>query len=272
MLVSFFAYKDYGEDYQESDSTLQKLFKFRSNLAKQGDVESIEKLGLMYERGDGVARDLERAEELYQQAIKLGSKDASELLYRLNDSLSSDKDSNFEELDSPIPDSNFSRETVELEKQKTLKIKLQQAQVDANKARVELKKLRQTEQAILDRQKKMVEEAEYIKLTKERIAYDQAKAESGRQEMELANKKRQEKLNKQFEIAKQQQLEINIQLELQRQQLEIDKQIKLEEQQQELTQIDLETEMSEKEKSKKNTFSSNPCNTSVAKFMSTCID
>jgi len=44
--------------------------------AQNGDINSLMKLGLMYESGDGVKQDLKLAKRYYSQAKELGSEDA----------------------------------------------------------------------------------------------------------------------------------------------------------------------------------------------------
>jgi len=75
LLISVMSYAD--------NDPMVSLFKFQSQMAAQGNVEAIMKLGEMYEQGQGTRRDLNRAIEMYRKAQAQGHADAGKAIRRI---------------------------------------------------------------------------------------------------------------------------------------------------------------------------------------------
>ena len=80
VIWSGFSCSAVAEELSPDEEMLHKLFEFHSKLATQGNLESVVKLGAMYEHGEGVAKDRKRAIELYRYAADRGNKTAMELI------------------------------------------------------------------------------------------------------------------------------------------------------------------------------------------------
>ena len=241
-------------DFTNDDVMMRKLFEFHSKLARQGNLESITRLGVMYERGEGVEKDRRKATELYQTAAEQGYKPAQELLDNITSNKSNTK-TQFDALDNirvPQLKKEITTNKAAIVKQKELERKLQQEQAGAEAARQELDKLRQSKQEEEEKQQKLLEEIQNVKKAQEQLALERAKAEATRLEMERLRKKQEEELKKQ-ELQKQ---------ALQQQKVQAESQL-----QQQSKQAQPQPE---KDKAADAKFSSNPCNTPAARFMSTC--
>ncbi len=68
--------------YAGSDPMVS-LFKFQSQMAAQGNVEAIMKLGEMYEQGQGTRKDLNKALEMYKKAQAQGHNNAANAIRRI---------------------------------------------------------------------------------------------------------------------------------------------------------------------------------------------
>ena len=244
----------FAADYTNDDSMMRKLFEFHSKLAKQGNLESITRLGVMYERGEGVGKDRKKAKELYQYAADKGYKPAKELLANI----SSNRPKAITQLNAtdtirvPMVRRGITPDNTVISRQKELENKLEQQQAAAEAAREELDKLRQTKQEEDEKQQKLLEEIQNVKKAQEQLALERAKAEATRREMEEIRKKQEEELRQQ---------ELQTQA-LQKQKAQAEKQ---------LQQTRAKTkEQANKTNSDDSKFSSNPCNTPAARFMSTC--
>ena len=189
----------FGADYTNDDSMMHKLFEFHSKLAKQGNLESITRLGVMYERGEGVTKDRKKAKELYQYAADKGYKPAKELLANIN----SNKPKSITQINAtdtirvPVARRGITPDNTVISRQKELENKLEQQQAAAEAAREELDKLRQTKQEEDEKQQKLLEEIQNVKKAQEQLALERAKAEATRREMEEIRKKQEEELRQQ---------------------------------------------------------------------------
>ena len=65
------------------DDPMASLFRFQSQMAEQGNVEAIMKLGGMYEEGQGTRLDLDKALEMYRDADSKGFKGAKKAINRV---------------------------------------------------------------------------------------------------------------------------------------------------------------------------------------------
>jgi len=241
-------------DFTNDDTMMHKLFEFHSKLAKQGNLESITRLGIMYERGEGVKKDRKKAKELYQYAADKGYKPAKELLANIN-SGHPKAVTQFNATDTirvPQARRGISPSNGVINRQKELESRLEKEQAAAEAAREELDRLRQSKQEQEQKQQKLLDEIQSVKDAQEQLALERAKAEATRREMEEIRKKQEDELRKQ---------------ELQTQQLR--------EQKERAERLLKETQKKTQEQAEKNSaddtkFSSNPCNTPAARFMSTC--
>jgi hypothetical protein len=228
-----------AEEFSGDDVMLQKLFEFHSKLANQGNLESVVKLGAMYERGEGVAQDRKRAIELYRYAADRGSEAAMEMLANIESNRSNSTGDNGLKIKVPERKSVSKRDDAAIQKQKELESKLQREKAAAEAARIELENMRRAQQEEQEQQQKLQAELARIQQVQEQLARERAKAEAARREMELLRKKQEAELQKQKELA-----------------------LKQQEQTAKAQQ--------KKEEAEQKKFSSNPCNTPAAKFMSTC--
>jgi len=67
-----------------ANDPMVSLFKFQSQMAAQGNVDAMMKLGEMYEQGVGTKRDLNKSLEMYKQAQAKGHKQASTAIRRID--------------------------------------------------------------------------------------------------------------------------------------------------------------------------------------------
>ncbi len=65
------------------DDTMVSLFRFQSQMANSGNVEAMMKLGAMYEEGVGTKQDLDKALKIYRQAQARGAKEAAASIKRV---------------------------------------------------------------------------------------------------------------------------------------------------------------------------------------------
>ena len=230
-------------DYKGDEQMFSKLFAFHSKLASQGNLESITQLGLMYERGEGVKKDRKKAIELYQIAADKGYQPAIEYLVNINakKSNSSAPVNTADRLRVPTPKETASNSSNPANNQQELEDKLEKQQQEAKAARAELEKLRQTKLEQERKQKQLQDEIEQARKTQEKIARERDKAEAARRELELAKKKQLPAAQKQQDAALNQP-----------------------------NKVQPENTSSKAKDGKDSNFSSNPCNTPAAKFMSTC--
>ena len=240
-------------EFKDEDPMLRKLYELHLKLANQGNVESITRLGMMYESGEGVKKDRNKAIELYQSAATQGYQPAIELLVNITANKSNDDLINtLDDLRVPTIKKQIANDNAEIRKQKKLEDKLRREQGEAEAARQELERLRQSKQEEEEKQRKLLEEIQNVKKVQEQLAQEREKAEAARREMELLRKRQQEELKKQ---------------QVQQQALESQKAM-LQQGQAQQSPVDEKPQVKEDKPEK--TFSSNPCNTPAAKFMSTC--
>ena len=230
---------------QTDNSMIKKLLEFHTKMAKQGNLESIVKLGTMYERGEGVNKDRNKAIKLYKLAADQGYKPAQEMLANiLSDKPNTSKRTyTIDTIRVPTQKNNSANREEETLKEKELQLKMEREK--AASAREELEKLRQSQLEEQEKQRHLLEEVERVKQAQEALAQERAKAEAARLELERLRKQQEEALRKQQELAK-----------------------KL--QQQSPPGQQAETKQESGDTAEKSTFSSDPCNTPAAKFMSTC--
>ncbi len=62
---------------------MKSLFLFQQKMAKKGNPKAMMKVGQMYERGDGVKKDLDKATKMYQKAHDAGNAKAGAALQKL---------------------------------------------------------------------------------------------------------------------------------------------------------------------------------------------
>ena len=233
---------------------MQKLFEFHSKLAKQGNLESVTRLGVMYERGEGVEKNRKKAIELYQFAVNGGYKPAQEMLSNIlaNKSNTTKASNALDNIRVPTPKNLSASDAAEAERQKELQQQLEQEQAAAAAAREELEKVLQAKQDEELKQQKLQQEMLSVKQAQEQLALERAKAEAIRREMEKLRKQREQELEDQKLLATKSQ-----------------EQAVVEEQSPEAATAPAGSSAPEKT-SDKPTFSSDPCKTPAARFMSTC--
>lgn len=231
---------------QTDDSMMKKLLEFHTKMAKQGNLESIVKLGTMYERGEGVSKDRNKAIKLYKLAADQGYKPAQEMLANIlsNKPNTSKRTYTIDTIRVPIQKNNNSDREEEALKEKEIQLQLERERTQS--AREELEKLRQSQQEELEKQRHLQDEVERVRKAQEALAQERAKAEAARLELERLRKMQEETLRKQ--------------------QARTDQTSKQKTTEQ---QVDAKKEPSEST-DEKTTFSSDPCNTPAARFMSTC--
>jgi len=231
-------------EYDSEESMMQKLFALHSRLASQGNLESITRLGVMYERGEGVEKNRNKAIDLYEFAANRGYQPAIENLANINAKKTS-KSSSSNSVDNfrvPIPKKKVSYPNVAEQKQEKPEDKSKQDQVSKQAAKNEEDKLTQSKQVEDENQIKLKEEIKKVQETQEQLAKERARAEAARQELELIQKKRENKLKEQQALANKPKV-------------------------QNQSNKQSHAKLNNPEQTK---FSSNPCNTPAAKFMSTC--
>lgn len=231
----------------EDDAMLRKLFALHSKLAGQGNLESTVKLGVLYELGEGVAKNRDKAIQLYQYAADHGNESAIELLRKIRSNKSA-TDRELSEITVPTPKAKITDVTDETRNRRELETRLQQEKASAEAARLELENLRRSQLKELEIQQRLKVEIEKVQQAQEQIAREraraEAKAEEGRREMELSRKKKAEEQQKQAELAKAEAAVV--------------------------AKTTPENPPPAAPDGEQQNFSSNPCNTPVAKFMSTC--
>lgn len=67
-----------------SDDPMKSLFLFQQKMAKNGNFSAMMKMGLMYERGEGVEKSYDNALKMYQQASDAGYAKAKIAIQRVN--------------------------------------------------------------------------------------------------------------------------------------------------------------------------------------------
>jgi TPR repeat protein len=243
----------FAADSKIDDPMLQRLYELHLKLAQQGNLESITRLGMMYERGEGVDKSREKAIELYRTAANKGYKPAIKLLANIT-SKNPDEELTkaLDELRVPTLKKQIADDKEKIRKQKKLEEKLRREQAEAERARRELERLRQSKQEEEEKQRKMLEEIQKVKQVQEQLAREREKAEAARREMEQLRKKQEEELKRQ---------------QAQREALERQRELA---QQGQSEQSPAEEKTQDKEDKPDKTFSSDPCKTPAAKFMSTC--
>lgn len=65
------------------DDPMISVFRFQSQMANSGSVEAMMKLGAMYEEGVGTKQDLDKALKIYRQAQAKGAKEAAASIKRV---------------------------------------------------------------------------------------------------------------------------------------------------------------------------------------------
>ena len=68
-----------------ADDPMKSLFLFQQKMADNGSAPAMMKMGKMYERGDGVKKDYDKAIKMYQKAHDAGHAKANAALKRLKD-------------------------------------------------------------------------------------------------------------------------------------------------------------------------------------------
>lgn len=244
VIVPFIALPVSAQQPTDNSVMMQKLLEFHTKLAKQGNPESIAKLGTMYENGEGVHKDRNKAIKLYRLAADKGYRPAQQLLANIlaNKSNVSKRAYAPEILKVPTPKINTATDDAKQQKQIELQIKLEREKAAA--AREELERLRQARIKEQEKQQHLLNEVEKVQQAQEELARERARAEAARRELEQLRKQQEEHLREQQELAKKQQQE------------------KLKEEQ--------EIQKQQSDTADNSTFSSDPCNTPAARFMSTC--
>ncbi|MGD8570734.1 MAG: hypothetical protein PVJ39_21790 [Gammaproteobacteria bacterium] len=232
---------------------LQKLYELHLKLAQQGNLESITRLGMMYERGEGVDKNRDKAIELYRTAADKGYKPAIKLLANITSNKPNDElTRSLDDLRVPTLKRQIADDNDKIRKQRKLEEKLRREQAEAERARRELERLRQSKQEEQEKQRKLLEEIQNVKQVQEQLAREREKAEAARREMEQLRKKQEEELQRQ---------------QAQREALERQRELA---QQNQSEQKPAAEKTQDKEDKPEKTFSSDPCKTPAAKFMSTC--
>ena len=237
-----------AEPNSDENAMIQKLLEFHTKLARQGNLESIVKLGVMYEKGEGVAKDRNKAIELYKMAADRGYQPAQELLDNImsNKSNVNEHTNVLDTIKVPTQRNTTSNKLTE-DQQEELRIKLEQEKTAAAAARAELERLRQEQLVEQEKQRHMLEEMEKVQKAQEELAQERAKAEAARLELEQLRKQQEQDLLKQQQLAKKQQLDTKEEKDKQK-----------------------DGQKEQTGDAEKTTFSSDPCNTPAARFMSTC--
>lgn len=235
---------------QTDDAMLKKLLEFHTKLAKQGNVESIVKLGTMYERGEGVAKDRNKAIKLYKLAADQGYKPAQEMLANIlaNKPNTSKRTYTIDTIRVPTTKSFSTDREVDALREKEAQLRLEREKAEA--AREELEKLRQSQMEEQEKQRHLQEEVDKVKQAQEALAQERAKAEAARLELERLRKQQEAALHKQQTQSSGSQLS--------------------EPQTQKSSNKQGEAKNENSKSDDNNTFSSDPCNTPAARFMSTC--
>jgi hypothetical protein len=247
LVISVWVLPVVAEYSAENDPMMRRLFALHSKLANNGNLESVVKLGGMFERGEGIAKDHEKAIQLYKYAADQGNEFALGLLTKAKSEKSKiNSDNDISSINIPKSKETPTKESeaAQIQQKLELEIKLQKEKAAAETARAELEALRRAQQQELAAQQRLKAEIEKVQQAQEQIERERAKAEQYRREMELARQKHEEELKAQAENSKTQQAVA-------------------------VKPTTVNTPPDDQDSEKTN-FSSNPCNTPVAKFMSTC--
>jgi hypothetical protein len=230
----------------DNNVMIKKLLEFHTKLAKQGNPESIAQLGIMYENGEGVPKDRNKAIKLYQLAVDKGYEPAQQLLANILDNKpnNSKGTSTLNTLRVPTPKKNTAKNNSDARKQEELRLKLEREKAAAEAARLELEQYRQEQIREQEKQQRLLNDVEEIQKAQEELARERAKAEAARRELEQLRKAQEEELRKQRELAKKRQ--------------------------EEKSKAQQEAQKEQSDTSENTTFSSDPCKTPAAKFMSSC--
>lgn len=253
LLFSAGSFDVFAANSKIDDPMLQKLYELHLKLAQQGNLESITRLGMMYERGEGVKKNRNKAIELYRTAANKGYEPAKKLLANITSNKpNKDLTKAIDDLRVPTLKKKIADDNEKIRKQRQLEEKLRREQAEAERARRELERLRQSKQEEEEKQRKMLEQIENVKKVQEQLAREREKAEAARREMEQLRKKQEEELKRQ---------------QAQREALEKQRELARQNQSQ---PDSVEQDSPVKEDKPEKTFSSDPCKTPAAKFMSTC--
>jgi TPR repeat protein len=234
-------------DQDQTDSTMiRKLLEFHTKLAKQGNLESIVKLGTMYEKGEGVTKDRNKAIKLYKLAADQGYKPAQKMLANIlaNKPNVSKRTYTMDTIRVPRQRTRPPEKDADALREKEYLLRMEREKAAA--AREELDKLRQSQLEEQEKQRHLQQEVERVRKAQEALAQERAKAEAARRELEQLRKQQEDALRKQQELT-QKQLPAKPAQPQQPQKQE-----------------------AQKKKTEEPSFSSDPCKTPAAKFMSTC--
>ena len=245
----------------EDDKMMRRLFKLHSTLTEKGNVESMVKLGIMYQRGEGVLKNPKKARKLFKQAASLGNKTAISLL---NKSSSNKLDTHLmrDTFNKIVPRQKKFKNTVVVpaaKKQWEVDNRIAREKSKAETAKLEQENQRRTQQIELEKQQEIEQQQALEK--QNQINNERLKVQEARRLWELERAKA---------------LEINREIELATARRQAEEKKKLEalaeQKQKEIDRLLAEKALLQKtEPVKTKTFSSNPCDTPAAKFMSTCL-
>ena len=76
---------DHGDGVEQD---YEKAFEYYTLAAEQGEGKAFNNLGDMYENGHGMEQDYEKAAEYYRKAAEMGIVEAEEALKRVTDPVS----------------------------------------------------------------------------------------------------------------------------------------------------------------------------------------
>jgi hypothetical protein len=228
-----------GMVYAANDPMVS-LFKFQSQMAQQGNVDAIMKLGEMYEQGQGTKQNFDKALEMYKKAEQAGNTKAAKAITRIG---------------------NKKKQIAKAKREKAAKEKAARERVAREKAA--------REQAIKDQAAR--EQATREQAEKEKAARERAQREKLRQEKLTREKMARERLER--EQAARLQAAKN---KAARERAAREKAVRDKAAQEQLAREKTRRKQQEQEKTAaqsnkdKDGFSSNPCNTPAARLMSTC--
>ena len=158
------------------DDPMVSLFKFQSQMAAQGSVEAIMKLGEMYEQGQGTKRNLDKALEMYKKAEAQGNADAVKAIRRIEKA----KKQGLHKLE-------LERKR-KLAKEKAAREKAMRAKAARDEAM-----RRKAEREKIMRKKAAMEKAAREKMAKEKIAKEKVEREKAAREKAAREKAAREK-------------------------------------------------------------------------------
>ena len=193
-----------------ADDPMKSLFLFQQKMADNGSAPAMMKMGKMYERGDGVKKDYDKAIKMYQKAHDAGHAKANAALKRLKNI--KNKSANINNRKAKKKEQERRRALAKEKQRKQQKVaarkKAQAAKKAANeKAIREAKKKEKSAKLANEAKAKKLREAKAKKEAKARAALKlkakaakDAKAKSAREEKArairiAAEKKRQETKN-----------------------------------------------------------------------------